>query len=75
MASAAPCGRWGRIVPPLPPSSNRIVAVGLLTQRDVEVLGAGFHRLFAVEPTADFDDLLRRLDACEVQAVQPLGPR
>lgn len=47
-------------------TKGRIVAVGLLTQRDIDVLGTGFHRLFAV--TADYDeggdfaDMIARLD-------------
>ncbi|WP_174279773.1 hypothetical protein [Sphingomonas bacterium] len=48
-----------------PPSSDRIVAVGLLTQRDVDMLGSGFRRLFPVAEDRSFDDLLRRLDAIE----------
>ena len=59
-------------MPPVPPPHDRIVAVGLLTQRDVDVLGTGFRRMFPVEPNTDFDDLLRRLDACEMQAPNPI---
>lgn len=44
------------------PSPNRIVAVGLLTQRDVDVLGTGFRRLFPLESAGAFDELLRELD-------------
>ncbi len=44
---------------------NRIVAVGLLTQRDVDVLGTGFRRLFAVDDLTGFDDLLKRLNAID----------
>ena len=69
--------RWGPAAlmfvmsPPSPftqptsaPSSgrDRVVAVGLLTQRDIEVLGTGFRRLFPIEDTPSFDDLLRQLD-------------
>ena len=48
----------------MPPQSppDRIVAVGLLTQRDVEVLGIGFQRLYPIADDAAFDDLLRQLD-------------
>ena len=55
-----------------PPSAERIVAVGLLTQRDVEVLGVGFRRLYPIENTVAFDDLLRRLDQIETRP--PLPP-
>ena len=41
---------------------DRVVAVGLLTQRDIDILGTGFRRLFPIEDTANFDDLLRQLD-------------
>ena len=39
--------------------------MGLLTQRDIEVLGVGFRRLFPVERDCGFDDLLRELDRLE----------
>lgn len=52
-------------MPPLPPSSERVIAVGLLTQRDVDVLGKGFRRLFPLDRAGVFDDLLRQLDAIE----------
>ncbi len=38
------------------------VAVGLLTQRDLDVLGSGFHRAFPLKDSADFEPLLRRID-------------
>ncbi len=47
-----------------------IIAVGLLTQRDLDVLGRGFHRHFPVEDNDIFADLLAKLD--RVEAV-PLG--
>ncbi|WP_294244119.1 hypothetical protein [uncultured Sphingomonas sp.] len=42
-----------------------IVAVGLLTQRDLDVLGSGFRRSFPVEEDTAFDDLLQALDSIE----------
>lgn len=42
--------------------SDRIVAVGLLTARDLEVLGTGFRRAFPVDPETEFDDLLAAID-------------
>lgn len=42
--------------------SERIVAVGLLTARDLETLGTGFRRMFPVAPDASFDDLLLAID-------------
>lgn len=41
---------------------ERIVAVGLLTVRDLEVLGSGFRRMFPVENGTEFDDLLHAID-------------
>lgn len=41
---------------------DRIIAVGLLTQRDVSLLGPTFDRLWPVEDAPDFDDLLRAID-------------
>lgn len=44
-------------------TSKRIVAVGLLTEEDVALLGKGFKRLFPVSNDAAFDDLLAKLDS------------
>lgn len=44
------------------PVEERIVAVGLLTARDLEVLGAGFHRVYPVQETPCFGELLRAID-------------
>ncbi len=49
---------------------DSIVAVGLLTQRDLDVLGKGFDRHFPVDDDDMFADLLAKLD--HVEAV-PLG--
>jgi hypothetical protein len=38
------------------------VAVGLLTQRDLDVLGSGFRRAFPLTDSADFAPLLKRID-------------
>ena len=38
------------------------VAVGLLTQRDLDVLGSGFHRAFPLGETAGFEPLRKRID-------------
>ena len=43
-------------------ANERIVAVGLLTQRDVELLGHGFSRLWPVDETPCFTDLLQAID-------------
>lgn len=41
---------------------ERIVAVGLLTKRDVGLLGPTFARLWPVEDAPAFNDLLRAID-------------
>lgn len=46
-----------------------IVAVGLLTQRDLDVLGSGFRRSFPVHEDTAFDDLLQALDS--IEAIKP----
>jgi hypothetical protein len=43
-------------------AKERIVAVGLLTQREVELLGHGFARLWPVDQTPCFQDLLQAID-------------
>lgn len=47
--------------------TERIVAVGLLTQRDVEVLGTKFHRLWPVNETPCFSSLLQAIDEADRQ--------
>jgi hypothetical protein len=42
--------------------NDRFVAVGLLTQRDLEVLGSGFRRAFPLNDTTDFTSLLIKVD-------------
>lgn len=46
-------------------AKDKIVAVGLLTQRDIEVLGIGLCRLFPLERDSAFEDLLKELDRLE----------
>jgi hypothetical protein len=42
--------------------SERIIAVGLLTRRDLEVLGPTFDRIWPVEEAPHFNELLRAID-------------
>jgi len=44
---------------------ERIVAVGLLTERDLRLLGARFDRLWPVEDAPEFVELLRAIDAAD----------
>ena len=55
---------------------DRIVAVGLLTQREVDLLGPTFDRLWPVDDAPCFPELLRAIDEaerklCEVRAEMP----
>lgn len=43
-------------------SDNRIVAVGLLTRRDLELLGGAFSRAFPLEDVPCFEELLQKVD-------------
>ena len=49
---------------------ERIVAVGLLTERDLNLLGARFDRLWPVEQAPEFDELLRAIDAADERLKQ-----
>jgi hypothetical protein len=44
---------------------ERIVAIGLLTQRDVKLLGPTFDRLWPVEEAPPFGDLLEAIDKAD----------
>jgi hypothetical protein len=47
-------------------NSDRVIAVGLLTERDLEVLGSGFKRAFPLGYEAtDFDSLLAAIDEAD----------
>src|SRR3954453_6995288 len=53
--------------------SERIVAVGLLTRRDLEVLGPTFDRIWTVEEAPQFNELLKAIDSADriLQHQQP----
>ena len=44
---------------------NRIVAVGLLTEQELTLLGPTFTRLWPVENAPAFDDLIRAIDEAD----------
>lgn len=46
-------------------TQDGIVAVGLLTQRDVDALGTNFHRLWPVDETPCFSQLLQAIDEAD----------
>lgn len=47
------------------PNSPQIVAIGLLTQHELELLGQGFDRVFPLNDELAFEDLLRAIDEAE----------
>jgi hypothetical protein len=53
---------------------ERIVAVGLLTERDLSLLGHSFTRLWPVEETPCFDGLIKAIDEAE-RELQPSKAR
>jgi hypothetical protein len=48
-----------------PLSKERIVALGLLTQGDLDVLGPSFTRLWPIDETPCFDELIRAIDEAD----------
>jgi hypothetical protein len=44
---------------------ERIVAIGLLTRRDLSLLGPTFDRAWPVEDAPEFDELLHAIDDAE----------
>ena len=55
-------------------AKERIVAVGLLTQREVELLGHNFSRLWPVDNTPCFVELLKAIDEAD-RELQEHGTR
>lgn len=52
-------------------AGERIIAVGLLTQREVDLLGQGFSRLWPVDETPCFTELLKAIDEAERELKEP----
>ena len=48
-------------------ASKGIVAVGLLTQRDLDVLGPTFTRVWPVDQAPSFAELLKAIDEADEQ--------
>jgi hypothetical protein len=57
------------------PDSPKIVAIGLLTQHELELLGQGFDRAFPISDELVFEDLLRAIDEAELAHAAGTGPR
>lgn len=53
-------------------SEERIVAIGLLTESDLKRLGETFTRLWPVDRSTDFSDLLREIDEAEQRYLQQI---
>lgn len=54
-------------------TDDRIVAVALLTQRDLNVLGQGFRQSYRVHGAVGFEDLLAQLD--DIQPIEVVRER
>ena len=54
--------------------ADRIVAVGLLTRRELDLLGPTFERAWPVENAPAFDELLRAIDEAD-RKLQEAAPR
>jgi hypothetical protein len=51
--------------------TDKIIAVGFLTGRDLSLLGTGFTRHFSLpHDQKDFEDLLDRLDEVSIEQVR-----
>lgn len=50
--------------------TERIVAVGLLTKRDLNLLGPTFDRVWPVEEAPAFNELLRAIDEADLKLKQ-----
>ena len=46
-------------------ADERVIAIGLLTLSDLERLGETFTRLWPIDQTTDFADLLRAIDEAD----------
>ena len=54
---------------------DRIVAVALLTESDLTVLGPTFTRAWPVEDTPVFGQLLREIDKADIELGRRANPR
>jgi hypothetical protein len=54
-------------------SQDRIVAVGLLTRHDLNVLGPSFDRVWPVEDAPSFNELLRAIDEADARLISREG--
>jgi hypothetical protein len=52
---------------------ERIIAVGLLTRRELDLLGPTFDRIWPVEEAPHFNELLRAIDDADRGLERPRG--
>jgi len=55
-----------------PAMDERIVAIGLLTERDLRLLGRAFDRAWPVGDASQFENLLRAIDEAEQALEEPI---
>ena len=56
-----------------PAMNERIVAIGLLTKRDLRLLGPAFDRAWPVEDASQFESLLQAIDDAD-RALKQVHP-
>ena len=54
--------------------SERIVAIGLLTRRELNALGPTFDRIWPVEDAPHFNELLRAIDEADKELEEEERP-
>jgi hypothetical protein len=54
---------------------DRVVAIGLLTQRDLDMLGDGLRHVYRVDESRKFDDLLLAIDEAMSASGDAAGKR
>jgi hypothetical protein len=57
------------------PECQPIVAVGLLTQHELDLLGQGFDRAFPIDSENVFEDLLKAIDEADRALQRPQSPK
>ena len=55
--------------------NDRIVAVGLLTKRDLSLLGPAFDRVWPVDEAPGFNELVRAIDQADRRLQEAEPPR
>ena len=61
-------GRWANM------DQDRVLAIGLLTRRDLDLLGPTFDRLWPVDEAPAFTELIRAIDEVDRALAEPPPP-